>query len=168
MIKHLMNPSDDNEWVTMVGRYILNMGSVEMTTRQLISIIEGTTNSPVMKEGLPSRIGFIRKRFPHSDQKRHSWAMNVFTVASKHVGFRNAVAHSGVVYTSGADGITHLQGILNLTPEDPRNFGQLISLEELKGRVTESAHLAKSMLEMQVDFSAAGPGGPNLERGFAG
>ena len=154
MIKQLLNPSDDNEWVIMVGRYILNMGSIEMTTRQLISMIEGKTNSPVMSEGLASRIGFIRKRFPRTDQSRHSWAMNVFAVASKHVGFRNAVAHSGVVYTSGSDGITHLQGILNLTPEDPNDFGQLISLEELKGRVTEAAKVAMDFLGMQGDFSA--------------
>lgn len=159
MIKHLLNPSDNNEWVTMVGRYILNMGSIEMTTRQLISMIEGKTDSPVMNEGLASRIGFIRKRFPKSDQKRHAWAMNVFAVASKHVGFRNAVAHSGVVYTSGSDGITHLQGILNLTPEDPNNIGQLISFEELKGRVTEAAHLGKDMLEMESDFLSSNPSG---------
>jgi hypothetical protein len=159
MIEPLINPGDNDEWVTLVGRYILNMGSVEMATRLLISRILGVPNSPVMNEGLPSRIGFIRKRFPQTDQARHSWAMTVLTVASKHVTFRNAVAHSGVVYTSGADGVKHLQGILNLTPSDKQKLGELISLDELTTRVNESASLGRSMLEMQADFPDNAYGG---------
>lgn len=153
MIEPLINPGDNDEWVTFVGRYILNMGSVEMATRLLISRILGLPNPPVMNEGLSSRIGFIRKRFPQTDQARHSWAMGVLTVASKHVEFRNAVAHSGVVYTSGADGVKHIQGILNLTPSDAQKIGELISLDELRTRVNESATLGRLMLEMQADFS---------------
>ena len=85
--------------------------------------------------------------------------MGVLTVASKHVVFRNAVAHSGVVYTSGADGVKHLQGILNLTPSDTQKIGELISLDELKTRVNESAALGRSMLEMQADLPDNSVGG---------
>jgi hypothetical protein len=35
MIKPLFDAKDD-EWVIMVGRYMLNMGALELATRQLI------------------------------------------------------------------------------------------------------------------------------------
>ena len=43
----------------------------------------------------------------------------------------------------------------SLTPKDDDKIAQLISLEELKGRVTESAAVARQVLEMQADFSVA-------------
>ena len=43
----------------------------------------------------------------------------------------------------------------SLTPKDDDKIAQLISLEELKGRVTESAVVARQVLEMQADFSVA-------------
>lgn len=154
MIQPLLNATDD-EWVMLVGRYILNMGAVEATTRVLIGVIDKTDRSPVMSADLPSRIGYVRKRFPRNDQARHSWAMNVFEVVSKHVSFRNAVAHSPIAITERADGSRKIQGILNLTPNDPGNTGYLITLEELRARVNETAALGKALLEMQTDFGAA-------------
>lgn len=153
MLQPLLNATDD-EWVTMVGRYILNMGSVEMTTRLLISQIEGNDRSLVMAADLPSRLGYVRKRFPRADQQRHSWAMKVFDVVNKHVAFRNAVAHSPIVITGHEDGTRTVHGIFNLTPNNEHKAGELISLVELKGRVNESAAIGRSLLEMQADFAA--------------
>lgn len=120
MIKPLFNATDD-QWVTMVGRYILNMGAVEAATRLLIINIIGTDSAPIFSDDLAARIGFIRKRFPRENAARHQWAMKAFKVADKHTGFRNIVA-------------------------------QLISLEELTGRVDESAILGRQLLELQGDF----------------
>jgi hypothetical protein len=84
--------------------------------------------------------------------------MNALEVARKHAGFRNIVAHGPLVITGDADGTYHIQGILNVTPKDDDKIAQLISLEELKGRVTESAVVARQMLEMQADFPVAASG----------
>jgi hypothetical protein len=79
--------------------------------------------------------------------------MNVLTVAAKHTGFRNIVAHSPLAISANQDGTFHIQGIMTFTPKDPKNIGQLVLLEELKGRVDESAMLARQLMEMQSDFS---------------
>ena len=92
-INALFNPQDQ-QWVLLVGRYILNMGAIEASTRLLIGIYEGNDRAMAMSADFPSRIGFLRRRFPREPVERHSWAMNIFSVAVKHTEFRNAVAHS--------------------------------------------------------------------------
>lgn len=154
MIQPLFGVSDD-EWVVLVGRYILNMGTVEMATRLLIARIEGTDSTPIFADDLATRIGFIRKRFPRENQVRHKWAMNALEVASKHAGFRNIVAHSPLAITQNADGSFRIQGIMDVTPKNKDTIGQMISLIELEGRVNESAVFARQLLEMQNDFPSA-------------
>ena len=44
---------------------------------------------------------------------------------------------------------------MNVTPKNSDTIAQLISLEELTGRVTESAVVARQLLEMQADFGLA-------------
>jgi hypothetical protein len=153
MIEPLIDATED-EWILMVGKYILNMGSVEAGTRQLISIVEGSDMSQVMTADLPSRLGFLRNRFPREPHERHTWAMNVFDVALKHVRFRNIVAHSSIIFTGHADGSRRTQGILNLTPTDPNKFGEFVGLAELRERVNESAVLGRDLLAMQTDYSS--------------
>jgi len=62
VIKPLLDAADD-EWVVMVGRYVLNMGAVEMATRLIIARLAGTDTAPIFSDDLSTRIGFIRKRF---------------------------------------------------------------------------------------------------------
>ena len=147
----LLDP-EDQEWVQLVGRYILNMGAIEASTRLLVAIHEKNDRASAMSADLPSRLGFLRNRFPREPSERHSWAMNVFGVAAKHVGFRNVVAHSPLVITGHEGGSKHIQGILNLTLNDDKQAGELVGLEELKGRVNESAKLGELVLQMQADF----------------
>ena len=59
MIKPLFNARDD-EWVIVVGRYVLNMGAAEWATRVLIERIDGM-ESPVLDAGFTSRVGLVRK-----------------------------------------------------------------------------------------------------------
>lgn len=154
MIEPLFNATDD-EWVLMVGKYIINMGGVEASTRVLISIAERSGNSPVMNSDLPSRLGYLRRRFPREPKEQHSRAMKVFDIAGKHVGFRNIVAHSPIIITGHADGSRHVHGILNITPNDPHKAGELVGLAELRGRVDESAALSRDLLNMQDVFRNA-------------
>jgi hypothetical protein len=155
MIKPLFNAKDD-EWVVMVGRYILNMGAIEMATRILIARIEGTDSAPIFSDDLAARIAFLRKRFPNQDKPRHARAMKAFKVATRHSGFRNIVAHGPLVITADASGRYHIHGIMNVTPKSKKTVTQLISLEELSGRVNESATVARALLEMQEDFPQNG------------
>jgi hypothetical protein len=149
----LVNP-EDQEWVQLVGRYILNMGAIEAATRVLIAWHERNDMASTMNADLPSRLGYLRSRFPRTPKERHSWAMRTFAVAAKHVGFRNAVAHSPLIITEHEDGSKRIQGIFNLTPNDEKKVGEVISIEELRGRVDESAQLGRLLLQMQADFKA--------------
>lgn len=158
MIKPLFGAQDE-EWVTMTGRYILNMGALEMATRLLIARITGGDSDPIFADDLSARIGFIRKRFPRDDIARHAWGMNVFAVAVKHTSFRNIVAHSPLAISGEPDGTYKIQGIMDVTPKSKDTIAQLVSLEELKGRVNESAATARGLLEMQVDFPEKAHGG---------
>jgi hypothetical protein len=151
MIKPLFGAQDD-EWVTMVGRYILNMGAIEIATRLVIARITGGDTDPIFADDLSARIGFIRKRFPRDDKVRHARAMNVFDMALKHTGFRNIVAHSPLAISQGPDGTYKIQGIMNVTPKSKDTLAQLVSLEEVRGRVNESAATGRDLLEMQADF----------------
>jgi len=153
MIQPLFNAQDD-EWVVMTGRYILNMGALEFATRVLIATVTGGDKHPIFSDSLAARLGFLRTRFPREDRERHSWAMNAFAVANQQLGFRNIVAHSPVLVSGRSDGTFEVQGILGLTPRDPDNIGHIVSLQELKNRVTESATVSRAVLEMQADYAA--------------
>ena len=80
--------------------------------------------------------------------------MNTLNVAMRHTGFRNLVAHSPIEISGHADGTFKIQGIMNVTPKSSTTLAELVSLEELTGRVNESAAVAREMLEMQSAFPA--------------
>ena len=146
MLKPLFG-ADDGEWVTKIGRFMLNMGAIEATTILLVAQIERKNRSRTENDDLKSRIGFIRSRFPNEELQRHKWAMNIFGVALKISAFRDAIAHSPLVLGgSSKDDLRAILGILDL------KAGELISLEEINGRVDESASVAQGLLEMQADF----------------
>jgi hypothetical protein len=144
--------AQDDEWVTLVGRYILNMGAVELASRLIIARIEGTDQVAVFNAELSARLGFIRKRFPKDDRGLHQRAMNTLGVAERHAGFRNIVAHSPVAIAGQADGTHRVVGIMGLTPGHPERVAEIISLDELRGRVNESSAVASEMLSMQGIF----------------
>jgi hypothetical protein len=154
MLRFTLN-SDNDAWIQALGRYMLNMGGVELMTRTLIRGINGTESLPIYCDTLSARLGYLRSRFPRDPQDRHKWAMRIFGVADKHTAFRNSVAHSSVVLHGDDSGSQGVIGLLNLTPNDPANMGQIISIEELNGRVNESSALAQDMVAMQVDYGRA-------------
>ena len=73
--------------------------------------------------------------------------MNIFSVALKISVFRDVIAHSPLVLGGNPkDDMRVILGILDIKAGEP------ISLEEINGRVDESAAVAQGLLEMQVDF----------------
>jgi hypothetical protein len=60
--------------------------------------------------------------------------------------------HSPLAISGHADGSYRIQGIMNVTQKSSDTIGELISLEELRGRVDESAIIARQMLDMHADF----------------
>lgn len=151
MLKPLMNMTDE-KWILMIGRYILNMGSVELTSRLLIAQIHGTDQTREYHQSLDNRLKYLRKRFPRADTSRHKSAMNTFKVALLHVSFRNIVAHGPIVIAKLSDGSFQTVGIANLAPRNKSSFAEVITLEELTGRVDESAVLGRKLAEMQLDY----------------
>jgi len=156
MIKPLFNPGDD-EWVSMVGRYVLNMGAVEFATRSLVERIDGI-GSPVVSADLAVRIAFIRKWYPRANRAHHERAMRTLETAHRHSGFRNIVAHSPLAMSAQSDGTLLIHGIFNLSPQLDSADAELVSLAELRARVDESAVIARDLLEMQDDFPVTASG----------
>jgi hypothetical protein len=151
VVETLLNP-DDDEWVMLVGRYILNMGVLEMATREWIAETQGES-APVIAASLAKRIEFIRKRFPRDNPGRYESAMTIFEVADRHTQFRNTVAHSPLVITDHADGSFHIRGLLDV-PSKPGRTPSLVSVDELRGRVNESNALATRFREMLAEVLA--------------
>ena len=58
------------------------------------------------------------------------------------------------------DGQMHVVGILDLTPEDRANLGQIISYAEVHGRAEEAAKVGNALMAMQGKF-AVQEGAPN-------
>jgi hypothetical protein len=132
-----------------VGRYMLNMGVIEMVTRAIIARMVGNDRDPIFAADLDARVRYIRKRFPRADLGEHKRAMKNFSVALKLVGFRNAIAHSGLILHSTDNSPPQKLGLFNITVKSNKNFAEIISIEELNGRVEESAKLGGIMLLMQ-------------------
>lgn len=154
MIQPLLNP-DDDPWVWAVGRFMMNMGVVESATRLLVVEITGSDQDAIFSDDLAARIGYVRKRYPRAVAERHGQAMKVFAVALKLCSFRNIIAHCPLVMTKREDGTFDIHGILSFTPKDQTKAGEIISLEELTGRIDESAKVAQALLNMQGVFAAA-------------
>ena len=70
MLKPLFG-ADEGEWVTKIGRFMLNMGAIEATTMLLVAQIERRIRSRTENADLKSRVGFIRSRFPNEEVHRH-------------------------------------------------------------------------------------------------
>jgi hypothetical protein len=139
MVQALLNP-DDDEWVNLVGRYILNMAVLEMASREWIATTQGESHH-MMHQPLAKRIEFMSARFPPSD----SAITTIFECAQRHTVFRNTVAHSPLAITGHADGSFHIQGLLDIPK---RGQPALVTIAELKGRVDEIAALANAFLKM--------------------
>ena len=135
-----------------MGQFILNMGGIELITRVIIAHIHGTDQVEVFSADLAKRIGYLRKRFPRVDPVAHKKAMTTLGVAEKHAAFRNIIAHGTVILASSPNGTPRALGIVNVTPKDRSNLFTIVSLEELRGRVNESAAVLKELLEMQAAF----------------
>ncbi len=151
MIKPAFN-SDDDEWVRLIGRYILNMGAVELASRLIITHIHNTDKIPIFNEDLDARIKYIRARYPTNDQAKHSAAMKLFSVIERHIGFRNIIAHSSVVLSGDEKGPKAVIGILNTKPRQKELQAEIVRLDEIRGRVNESAALATKLFEIINDY----------------
>ena len=134
MLKPLFNPNDD-QWVIMVGRYMLNMGAIEAAARQLIVSLNETDNIPIFNDNLAPKIGYLKKRFPRDDLLKHKIAMNTFYVAAKHVKFRNIIAHNPLAFKEELDGSLVIQGIMNMAPDNKMILYEL----NIIGRIVRSS-----------------------------
>ena len=145
----------DDEWVTLVGRYILNMGVVDTATKLVIVSIDGNDKGKILNAELSDRLSYIRWRLPRKDRTRHEASMKALSVAEENIGFRDMLAHSPISITSKPDGTIKVQGIVNVDPSDKSTLYELVSLAKLRAKVDESAMLVGHFLAMQLD------GGPN-------
>ena len=155
MIKPALN-YNDNEWVNLIGRYIMNMGAIEMTSRLIIARIHNTDKIAIFNEDLESRIKYIKAKYPRNNKARHSMAMKLFSVIERHIGFRNIIAHSPIVLSGDETGPKSVIGILNLKPKQKDLLAEIIKLDEIRGRVNESAALGTRLLEISNDFPVIG------------
>jgi len=149
----LMNPASSDEWIQFIGKYMINMGAIETTTRIIIGNLNGTDKIKIYSDDLSARSDYLRVRYSNHNAEKHKKAMKFFDLLGKHIGFRNIVAHSGVIYADGPDGVKIMVGLFNLKPRDINNIAEIITIEEMKGRVNESAQLGATLLQLQNDFT---------------
>ena len=152
-MQHLLNPPQSDEWIQLIGKYLINMGALETLTRVIIARLNRTDRVKIYSDDLSSRAKYLRSRYPNLDAIKHKKAMNIFNILEKHIGFRNIVAHSGILYGDepGKDEKI-LVGLLNLKPRNINNIAEAITIEEMRERVNESAQLGKLLCDIQDDF----------------
>lgn len=153
MLQPTVNSQNNSEWIELIGKYIVNMGAIETTSRLIIANINNSDTVAIYKGALAKRLDYLKARYSKADVEKHNEAMAFFDVLSKHVSFRNIIAHSGIFNQKNEKGEIIPIGLMNFTPDDPEKIGEIISLEELRGRVNESASLGVKLLELQNDFS---------------
>lgn len=154
ILKPIINSPNDENWIQYIGKYMINMGAIETTTRVIIAKLHSTDQVAIFHADLEPRIRYLSSRYVNSDNIKHKRAMNFFRALRKHVGFRNAVAHSGLLYKDGLNNTKEMAGLVNFKPSDKKtSVADIISIEEMKGRVDESAKLGAMLLEFQNDFT---------------
>lgn len=147
-----INSPNNEMWIQHIGKYILNMGAIEMLSRVIIAKINETENVAVFSAPLGKRLEYLSVRLNINDIEKRERALALFDVLKNHLKFRNTIAHSGIIMNEINGEITTV-GIMNFTPDDPENIGNIISIEELRGRVDEIANIANLFLELQNSFS---------------
>ena len=145
------NDATAQEWAGAVGRFFQAMGLLETITMEFVArMAEGFKFKSIKKKYLSQKITFVIEGLAeHSDADAP--AVSEIQDALEEVRqlsfFRNVLAH-GATGLSGpdADGAPpRITGLLNYRPDDADQEAEIVSLDEIKGRLAEAEALAAKL-----------------------
>jgi hypothetical protein len=169
--KMLRMPENDAltlEWANTVGRFFQAFGMIETIAMEfIVKMADGYKYKSIKKKFLSQKITWIIENLgEHTDspQEKIEAIHETLEEIRQLSFFRNVLAH-GAVGLAKAGGTEKeapgIAGILNYRPEDTDQDAEIISLDEVKGRVQESEELARKLLDQLqgITFTRIVPAG---------
>lgn len=149
----LNNPASEG-FVENIGKFIANFGVIEMT---IIEICDVLSKDPVLtkiahRALLSRRIEILKDQVASSsiEEETINLLLNHLKQLQPLIELRNILAHNPIVFAfPNADPAQEasVAGVMNMRPKDKNKDSEIIGIEELKGRVTDTAHIAKWLRE---------------------
>ncbi|MEO6096962.1 MAG: hypothetical protein ABIW76_15300 [Fibrobacteria bacterium] len=136
------------EWAASVGRFFQAMGLLETITMEFVAqMAAGFKFKSLKKKYLSQKLTFVIEGLAeHSDADAPTVAgiQDALEALRQLSFFRNVLAH-GAMGLSGWDAegpVPRFTGLLNYRPDETDQEAEIVSLDEVKGRLGEAEALA--------------------------
>lgn len=133
------------EWAEAIGRFFQAMGLLETVTMEFVAqMAAGFKFKSIKKKYLSQKITFVIEGLAeHSDADAPtvSEIQDALEEVRQLSFFRNVLAH-GAMGLSGQDAAPRITGLLNYRPDDTDQEAEIVSLDEIKGKLEEAEALA--------------------------
>lgn len=141
------NDATAQEWAAAVGRFFQALGLLETVTMEFVAqMAAGFKFKSIKKKYLSQKLTFVIEGLAeHSDAD--AGAVSEIQDALEEVRqlsfFRNVLAHGATgLSREDGNGAPKITGLLNYRPDDTDQEAEIVSLEEIKGRLEEAEALA--------------------------
>lgn len=150
------------EWANVTGRFFQTFGTLEFIVMEfIVKMASGFKFKSIKKKYLSQKLTWIIESLgEHTDapQEKIEEINDTLEEIRKLSFFRNVLAHGAIGYSEpGKDGREEpsILGLLNYRPDDTDQDAEIISLDELKGRLGETEDLARKLLDLlnEIRFS---------------
>ena len=142
------------EWANALGSFFRNFGMIEFLAMEfIVKMADGYKYKSIKKKYLSQKITWIIENLgEHTDSPKEQVDAIIETLEEirQLSFFRNILSHGALGLSKpGENGkaAPEVVGILNYRPEDSDQEAEIISLEELSGRVAESEELVRKILD---------------------
>jgi hypothetical protein len=143
------------EWATVTGRFFQAFGTIEFIAMEfIVKMANGFKYKSIKKKYLSQKLTWIIESLgDHTDspQGKIDEIIDTLEEIRKLSFFRNALSHGAVGYSEPGTGDQEertILGVLNYRPDDSDQDAEIISLDELKGRLEETEELARKLLDL--------------------
>lgn len=154
MVELTLNNPASAEFVENIGKFIANFGVIEIT---IIEICDVLSKDPVLtkiahRALLSRRIEILKEQITNSiiSEENRNVLRKHFKQLEPLIELRNILAHNPIVFAfPNADPTQEasVSGVINMRPKDKTKDSELIGIEELKGRVTDTSNIARLLRE---------------------
>jgi len=154
MIKTTLNNPASEEFIENIGKFIANFGVVELT---IIEMSDALSQDPILtklahRAMLNRRVEILKDQIEAANLEAEFQGsiLNTLNILKLLIEFRNIIAHNPITFSFHEDDPSNaalVSGILNMRPKNKKINAELVSSEELAGRVNESVAIAKKLRE---------------------
>jgi hypothetical protein len=148
------NDTTAQEWAMAVGGFFLAMGLLESITMEFVArMAAGFKFKSIKKKYLSQKLTFVIEGLAeHSDADASmiSEIQDALEEVRQLSFFRNVLAHGAMGLSGQEAGGTapRITGLLNYRPDDTDQDAEIVSLDEIKGRLGEAEALAAKLAGM--------------------